>query len=64
MCPRCGERSLERFVTHAYCANCNYDDIRDLAARVGDWVVKTLKTVKPRSIVSALELSHFEPRLA
>lgn len=28
-CPRCGERSLERFSTHTYCACCNYSNVTD-----------------------------------
>ena len=42
-CPRCGERTLERFQTHSYCANCNYSNVmkswewdgREVADRVG-----------------------------
>lgn len=52
MCPRCGEHGLERFSTHAFCVNCNYDEIHsDELCVVPDWALAALKTVKPKSIV-------------
>lgn len=52
MCPRCGEHGLERFSTHAFCVNCNYDETHsDELCVVPDWALAALKTVKPKSIV-------------
>ena len=53
-CPRCGERSLEKFVSHSYCANCNYDDVTGLANKAVRWAVNVLKTAKPESVLTAL----------
>lgn len=29
VCPRCGEGGLETLKTHAFCVNCNYEEIYD-----------------------------------
>jgi hypothetical protein len=54
-CPRCGERGLERLSTHAFCVNCNYDEVHsDELCVVPQWALDVLKTVKPKSVVRAL----------
>ena len=54
-CPRCRERGYERFRTHSYCVNCNYEQIyfEELCV-VPQWAIAALKTVKPKSIVREL----------
>jgi len=55
-CPRCGERSLERFSTHDYCAHCNYHHVGNSGASYSlpRWAIEALKTVKPKSVVMEL----------
>jgi hypothetical protein len=55
-CPRCGVGGLERLSTHAYCVNCNYEEINfatELCA-IPQWAIDALKSVKPKSVVRDL----------
>lgn len=60
-CPRCGEAGLEKFSSHHYCVNCNYDSEDKNLRRTDDsawaipmWVYSLLKTTKPKSIIKEL----------
>lgn len=51
-CPRCQERGWERFSTHAYCVNCNHEEIySDELCVIPNWAIVALKNAKPKSIV-------------
>lgn len=54
-CPRCKERGWEKFSTHAYCVNCNYEVIcSDELCAIPSWAITALKNAKPKSIVREL----------
>lgn len=54
-CPRCGEYGLERMRTHAFCVNCNYEEIySDDLCVIPQWAIDAIKAVKPKTIVSEL----------
>lgn len=55
-CPRCGVGGLERLSTHAYCVNCNYEEISSSAELcvIPQWAIDALKSVKPKSVVRDL----------
>ena len=60
-CPRCRERGFERFKTHSYCVNCNYEEIySDELCVIPQWAVHALKTAKPKSIVRELRANEKE----
>ena len=64
-CPRCGERGLEKLRTHAFCVNCNYDEIySDELCVIPQWAIDALKTVKPKSIVLEIRAKEKEYALA
>ena len=45
-CPRCGAGGLEVLRTHAFCVNCNYDEIYfvdDLLYSIPDWALEAVK---------------------
>ncbi len=55
-CPRCGEHTLDRFQTHSYCANCNYDKIYvNEFLVIPQWALEILKTVKTKAIICELQ---------
>jgi hypothetical protein len=41
VCPRCGEVGLERFKTHSFCVNCNYEEISTVGlVSIPEWALK------------------------
>ena len=51
-CPRCDERGWERFSTHSYCVNCNYEEIySDELLSIPPWAAAAISNVKPKSLV-------------
>lgn len=49
-CPRCGVGGLETLKTHAFCVNCNYEEIyNDELCIVPQWVIDVLTVAaKPK----------------
>lgn len=64
-CPRCRERGLERLSTHAYCVNCNYEEIHSSGeiAVIPQWAIDALKSAKPKSVVGDLQAKRNEREL-
>lgn len=50
-CPRCGVGGLEILKTHAYCVNCNYEEIygHDEFYSIPQWALDSLATKPVRS---------------
>ena len=64
-CPRCGVGGLERLTTHAFCVNCNYEEIySDDLCVIPQWAIEALKTAKPKSIVRELREKEKENEVA
>lgn len=60
-CPRCGTGGLERLRTHAFCVNCNYDEVySDELCVIPQWAIDALKTARPKSIVRELRPKETE----
>jgi hypothetical protein len=61
-CPRCGDGGLQRFRTHAYCVNCNYEEIyqSDELCVIPQWAIEALKTAKPKSIIQEIRSEEKE----
>jgi hypothetical protein len=52
-CPRCGDGGLERLRTHAFCVNCNYEEVYHSGelCSIPQWAVDVLRTATPKSII-------------
>lgn len=64
-CPRCGEGGLERLKTHAYCVNCNYDEIHasEEIGVIPQWALDALKSGKSKAAIHSLPQKRKEPDL-
>ena len=64
-CPRCRTGGLETLKTHAFCVNCNYEEIySDELCVIPQWAIDVLKSAKPKSIVRELRPKEEEVAFA
>lgn len=55
-CPRCGIGGLERLKTHAFCVNCNYEEIySDELCVIPQWALDAVKAAGRRPSVHKLQ---------
>jgi hypothetical protein len=54
-CPRCGIGGLERLTTHAFCVNCNYEEIySDELCAIPQWALDAVKAAAKKNRVHSL----------
>lgn len=54
-CPRCGERGFEKLRTHAFCVNCNYEEIySDELCVIPQWAIDAIKAAKSKTVTREL----------
>jgi D-Tyr-tRNAtyr deacylase len=65
-CPRCGTGGLERLKTHAFCVNCNYDEIySDELCVIPQWALDAVKAAGRKPSVHKLQpMEKAQPVLA
>ena len=42
-CPRCGEKSYEKLMSHDHCVNCNYSSEFDNKYQIPEWAKEEAK---------------------